>query len=255
MIWDSSSFPCFTVVKSFRSWCAFLLLFFLRFPLISLHFSPTQLSLPFSCNSGCCCSQRTRPKLTCISVVWWGDTDQPRTRPKLTCISVVWWGDTDQPWTRPKLTCISVAWWGDTDQPRTRPKLTCNSEAWWDDTDQQRTRPKLTCISVVWWGDSYQQSATRQHAENVMIHSSWSPCTTPPAGDPGLFPVASAHSNTKWTVFTVHCLPCIPYTTYSPWSQWEHCSITQNRRNKVCHFFSLIIVYKHNVKRHTATQT
>ena len=215
MIWDSSSFPCFTVVKSFRSWCAFLLLFFLRFPLISLHFSPTQLSLPFSCNSGCCCSQRTRPKLT----------------------------------------CISVAWWGDTDQPRTRPKLTCNSEAWWDDTDQQRTRPKLTCISVVWWGDSYQQSATRQHAENVMIHSSWSPCTTPPAGDPGLFPVASAHSNTKWTVFTVHCLPCIPYTTYSPWSQWEHCSITQNRRNKVCHFFSLIIVYKHNVKRHTATQT
>ena len=195
MIWDSSSFPCFTVVKSFRSWCAFLLLFFLRFPLISLHFSPTQLSLPFSCNSGCCCSQRTRPKLTCISVVWWGDTDQPR------------------------------------------------------------TRPKLTCISVVWWGDSYQQSATRQHAENVMIHSSWSPCTTPPAGDPGLFPVASAHSNTKWTVFTVHCLPCIPYTTYSPWSQWEHCSITQNRRNKVCHFFSLIIVYKHNVKRHTATQT
>ena len=195
MIWDSSSFPCFTVVKSFRSWCAFLLLFFLRFPLISLHFSPTQLSLPFSCNSGCCCSQRTRPKLTCISVVWWGDTDQPR------------------------------------------------------------TRPKLTCISVVWWGDPYQQSATRQHAENVMIHSSWSPCTTPPAGDPGLFPVASAHSNTKWTVFTVHCLPCIPYTTYSPWSQWEHCSITQNRRNKVCHFFSLIIVYKHNVKRHTATQT
>ena len=40
-------FPCFTVVKSFTSWYALLLLFSLRFSSLSLHCSPIQLSLAF----------------------------------------------------------------------------------------------------------------------------------------------------------------------------------------------------------------
>ena len=43
--WTVVAFPCFTVIKSFTSWYALLLLFFLRFSSISLHFSPIQFSL------------------------------------------------------------------------------------------------------------------------------------------------------------------------------------------------------------------
>ena len=45
--WTVVTFPCFTVVKSFTSWYALLLLFFLRFSSISLHCSPIQFSLAF----------------------------------------------------------------------------------------------------------------------------------------------------------------------------------------------------------------
>ena len=44
--WTVVAFPCFTVVKSFTSWYALLLLFFLRFSSISLHCS-IQFSLVF----------------------------------------------------------------------------------------------------------------------------------------------------------------------------------------------------------------
>ena len=40
--------PCFTVVKSFTSWYALLLLFFLRFSSFLLHCSPIQFSFAFS---------------------------------------------------------------------------------------------------------------------------------------------------------------------------------------------------------------
>ena len=43
--WTVVAFPCFTVVKSFTSWYALLLFFFLRFSSISLHCSPIQFSL------------------------------------------------------------------------------------------------------------------------------------------------------------------------------------------------------------------
>ena len=42
--WTVVAFPCFTVVKSFTSWYALLLLFFLRFSSISLHCFPIQFS-------------------------------------------------------------------------------------------------------------------------------------------------------------------------------------------------------------------
>ena len=45
--WTVVAFPCFTVVKSFTSCYALLLLFFLRFSSISLHCSPIQFSLVF----------------------------------------------------------------------------------------------------------------------------------------------------------------------------------------------------------------
>ena len=45
--WTVVAFPCFTVVKSFTSWYALLLLFFLRFSSVSLHCSPIQFSLAF----------------------------------------------------------------------------------------------------------------------------------------------------------------------------------------------------------------
>ena len=45
--WTVVAFPCFTVVKSFPSWYALLLLFFLKFSSISLHCSPIQFSLTF----------------------------------------------------------------------------------------------------------------------------------------------------------------------------------------------------------------
>ena len=45
--WTVVAFPYFTVVKSFTSWYALLLLFFLRFSSISLHCSPIQFSLAF----------------------------------------------------------------------------------------------------------------------------------------------------------------------------------------------------------------
>ena len=45
--WTVVAFPCFTVVKFFTSWCALLLLFFLRFSSISLHCSPIQFSFAF----------------------------------------------------------------------------------------------------------------------------------------------------------------------------------------------------------------
>ena len=41
------AFPCFTVVKSFTSWYALLLLFFLRLSSVSLHCSPIQFSFAF----------------------------------------------------------------------------------------------------------------------------------------------------------------------------------------------------------------
>ena len=45
--WTAVSFPCFTEIKSFMSWYALLLLFFLGFSSISLHCSPTQFSFAF----------------------------------------------------------------------------------------------------------------------------------------------------------------------------------------------------------------
>ena len=45
--WTVVAFPCFTVVTSFTSWYALLLLFFLRFSSISLPCSPIQFSLAF----------------------------------------------------------------------------------------------------------------------------------------------------------------------------------------------------------------
>ena len=60
--WTVVTFPCFTEVKSFTSWLA-LLLFFLRFSSVSLHCSPIQFSLVFSCTSWCCFS------LPCISQI------------------------------------------------------------------------------------------------------------------------------------------------------------------------------------------
>ena len=45
--WTVVAFICFTVVKSFTSKYALLLLFFLRFSSISLHCSPIQFSLAF----------------------------------------------------------------------------------------------------------------------------------------------------------------------------------------------------------------
>ncbi len=45
--WTVDAFPCFTVVKSFTSWYALLLLFFLRFSLILQHCSPIQFSSAF----------------------------------------------------------------------------------------------------------------------------------------------------------------------------------------------------------------
>ena len=45
--WTVVAFPCFTVVKSFTSWYALLLLFFLRFSSVSLHCSPIQFSFAF----------------------------------------------------------------------------------------------------------------------------------------------------------------------------------------------------------------
>ena len=62
-ILDSSSFPLFTVVKSFTSWYALLLLFFLRFPSIHYTVLLSSFLLPFSYTSWCCCS------LPCISQI------------------------------------------------------------------------------------------------------------------------------------------------------------------------------------------
>ena len=45
--WTVVAFPCLTVVKSFTSWYALLLLFFLRFSSVLLHCSPIQFSLAF----------------------------------------------------------------------------------------------------------------------------------------------------------------------------------------------------------------
>ena len=45
--WTVVTFPCFTVVKSFTSSYALLLLFFFRFSSVSLHCSPIQFSLAF----------------------------------------------------------------------------------------------------------------------------------------------------------------------------------------------------------------
>ena len=42
--WTAFAFPCFPVVKSFASWYALLLLFFLKLSSISLHCSPIQFS-------------------------------------------------------------------------------------------------------------------------------------------------------------------------------------------------------------------
>ena len=84
--WSVVAFPCFTVVKSFTSWKALLLLFFLTFSSISLHYSragckktlslihyPCEIKfihlflssflLPFSRTFWCCCS------LPCISQI------------------------------------------------------------------------------------------------------------------------------------------------------------------------------------------
>ena len=45
--WTVVAFPCFTVVKSFTSWYALLLLLFLRFSSISQHCCPIQFSFAF----------------------------------------------------------------------------------------------------------------------------------------------------------------------------------------------------------------
>ena len=45
--WIVVAFPCFTVVTSFTSWYALLLLFFLRFSSVSMHCSPIQFSFAF----------------------------------------------------------------------------------------------------------------------------------------------------------------------------------------------------------------
>ena len=45
--WTVVAFPCFTMVKSFTSWYALLLLFFLRFSSVSPHCSPIQFSFAF----------------------------------------------------------------------------------------------------------------------------------------------------------------------------------------------------------------
>ena len=45
--WTIVAFPCFTVVRSFTTWYALLLLFFIRFSSISLHYSPIQFSSAF----------------------------------------------------------------------------------------------------------------------------------------------------------------------------------------------------------------
>ena len=45
--WTVVAFPCFTVVKSFTSWYALLLLFFLILSSMSLHCSPIRFSLAF----------------------------------------------------------------------------------------------------------------------------------------------------------------------------------------------------------------
>ena len=45
--WTEVAFPCFTVVKSFTSSYAVLLLFFLRFSSVSLHCTPIQFSWAF----------------------------------------------------------------------------------------------------------------------------------------------------------------------------------------------------------------
>ena len=52
--WAVVVLPCFTVVNSFTSWYALLLLFFLKISSISLHFSPIHVFPPFSCTSWCC---------------------------------------------------------------------------------------------------------------------------------------------------------------------------------------------------------
>ena len=46
--WTIVALPCFTVVKSFTSWYAILLLFFLRISSISPHCSPIRFSFTFS---------------------------------------------------------------------------------------------------------------------------------------------------------------------------------------------------------------
>ena len=61
--WTVVAFTCFTVVKSFTSWYALLLLFFLRFSFNFTVLLSSFFSLPFSCASGCCCS------LPCISQI------------------------------------------------------------------------------------------------------------------------------------------------------------------------------------------
>ena len=61
--WTEVTFPCFTVVKSFTSWYALLLLFVLR-SLQSHHIVLlSSFTLPFSCTSWCSCS------LPCISQI------------------------------------------------------------------------------------------------------------------------------------------------------------------------------------------
>ena len=47
--WIEVALPCFTVVKSFTSRYALLLLIFLKFSSISLNCSPVNFLLPFSC--------------------------------------------------------------------------------------------------------------------------------------------------------------------------------------------------------------
>ena len=47
--WTAVAFPCFTVVKTFTSWYALLLLFSLRVSSISLHCFPIHFSFAFSC--------------------------------------------------------------------------------------------------------------------------------------------------------------------------------------------------------------
>ena len=76
------AFPCFTVVKSFTSWYALLLLFILRFSSISIHCSPIHCSLAFFVHllmllfTPLCSSNILQVQIVSFSVISFCRTDQ-----------------------------------------------------------------------------------------------------------------------------------------------------------------------------------